>query len=75
MKIQFTVSKKGVLTLISFSEKHGRGDLSTYLNESIRTTPISNVLVHTKCRRYLLTKRESTAMWMLLKFPFKKTKV
>ena len=66
-----TVSKKGVLTLISFSEKRGRVDLTTYLNECIRTAPIDTVLVHKTCRRNFTDqiKRDSTAMMMLLKFP------
>ena len=72
MKIQFTVSKKGVLTLISFSEKHGRGDLSTYLNESIRTTPISNVLVHTKCRRYFTDQKRVNSNVDAVEVPLQK---
>lgn len=46
-----TVSKKGVLTIISFSQKYERVDLSTYSKEHITTTPIDTVLVHKDCRR------------------------
>lgn len=45
------VTKKGLLTLISFSEKRGLLDLKNYLNERISATPIAKVLVHAECRR------------------------
>ena len=50
-KEAITVSKKGVLTLISFSQQRGRSDLHSYLNECISKTQIGTVLVHQKCRR------------------------
>ena len=46
-----TVSKKGILNLISYSEKRGLSDLKSYFTERISTTPIGKVLVHTACRR------------------------
>ena len=46
-----TVTKKGLLTLISYSEKRNVLYLNSYLNERNSTTPIGKVLVHVKCRR------------------------
>ena len=45
------VSRKGTLTLLRFSEKHGRLELAGYLNELISTTPMRTILVHKICRR------------------------
>jgi hypothetical protein len=46
-----TVYKKGLLTLITYSEIHGKLDLSAYLKQCMSKTPISSVLVHQTCRR------------------------
>lgn len=45
------VSQKGLMTLISYSEKRGKTDLCNYLTKCMKTTPERKVLVHTKCRR------------------------
>ena len=45
------VTKKGISTLIDYSEKRGRDDLHTYLNQCISADPIESVLVHPNCRR------------------------
>ncbi len=45
------VTKKGVLNLINYSEKRGKSELYTYLNECISKVPNGTVLVHQKCRR------------------------
>jgi uncharacterized protein YlaI len=45
------VSEKGIITLISYSEKRGKPDLHKYLNECLSTVPKRKVLVHVKCRR------------------------
>lgn len=45
------VTKKGIFTLISYSEKRGRHDLLSYLNQCVSTNPVEVVLVHPKCRR------------------------
>ena len=47
-----TVSRKGILTIIKYSEKRGWLELGTYLTECISVTPIRIVLVHKKCHRY-----------------------
>ena len=52
-----TVSKKGLLTLISYSEKRELLDLTEYLNERNSTSPIGKVLVHAKCRRDFTDKK------------------
>ena len=46
-----TVSRKGILTIVKYSEKRGWLELGTYLTECISVTPIRTVLVHKKCRR------------------------
>ena len=46
-----TVTRKGISTIIEYSEKHGWLELGTYLDECISVTPIKTVLVHKKCRR------------------------
>ena len=46
-----TVSRKGILTIIEYSEKRGCSELGTYLTECIRVAPIKTVLVHKKCCR------------------------
>ena len=46
-----TVSKKGILSLISCSESRGCSELHSYLTESISKAPIGNFLVHKNCRR------------------------
>ena len=46
-----SVSRKGILTIIKYSEKRGWLELGTYLMECISVTPIRTVLVHMKCRR------------------------
>ena len=45
------VTKKGMLSLISYSEKRGKSELHTYLTECVSKTPIGTVLVHQDCRR------------------------
>lgn len=51
------VTKKGILTLINYSEKHSRDDLHTYLNQCISTDPVEAVLVHANCRRNFTDKK------------------
>ena len=46
-----TVSEKGILSLINYSEKRGLSDLNSYFTGRISTTTIGKVLVHKKCRR------------------------
>ena len=46
-----TVLKKGILTLIKYSELRGRLELGSFLTECISVAPIRTVLVHKKCRR------------------------
>ena len=46
-----SVSRKGVVTIIHFSEKHGKLDLMSYLTECISKTPMKKVLVHKKIYR------------------------
>ena len=41
-----TVSRKGILSLISCSESRGCSELHAYLTESINKTPIGKFLVH-----------------------------
>ena len=45
------VSRKGALTLVRFSEKHGRLELADYLTHLMNTTPTKAILVHKTCRR------------------------
>ena len=45
------VTEKGMLSLISYSEKRGKPELYTYLTECVSKTPIGTVLVHQNCRR------------------------
>ena len=45
------VSRKGVVTIINFSEKRGKLDLMSYLTECISKTPMKKVLAHKKCCR------------------------
>ena len=45
------VTEKGMLSLISYSEKRGKPELHTYLTECVSKTPIGTVLVHQNCRR------------------------
>ncbi len=45
------VTKKGVLTLLSYSEKHEREDLYAYLNHCVNTNCFESILVHQSCRR------------------------
>ena len=40
------VTEKGMLSLISYSEKRGKPELHTYLTECVSKTPIGTVLVH-----------------------------
>ena len=51
------MTKKGILTLINYSDKHGRDDLHTYLNQCISTDPVEAVLAHPNCLEILLTKK------------------
>ena len=51
------VTKKGILTLINYSDKHGRDDLHTYLNQFISTDPVEAVLVHPNCYRDFTDKK------------------
>ena len=51
------VTKKEILTLINYSEKHGRDDLHTYLNQNMSTDPIEAVLVHPNCHRDFIDKK------------------
>ena len=51
------MTKKGILTLINYSEKHGRDDLHTYLNQCISTDPVEAVLVHPNCHRDFTEKK------------------
>ena len=46
-----TVTRKGILTIIEYSNKCGWLELGTYLAECISVTPVRTVLVHKKCRR------------------------
>ena len=39
-------SRKGALTLVRFSEKHGRLELASYLNDLMSMTPMKSILVH-----------------------------
>ena len=45
------VSRKGALTLVRFSEKHGRLELADYLTDLMSTTPTRAILVYKTCRR------------------------
>ena len=45
------VSRKGALTLVRFSEKHGRLELTDYLTDLMSTTPTRAILVYKTCRR------------------------
>ena len=51
------VTRKGILTLINYSEKRGRDELHTYLNQCISGDPIEAVLVHPNCRRDFTDKK------------------
>ena len=37
------VSRKGALTLVRFSEKHGRLELADYLTDLMNTTPTKDI--------------------------------
>jgi hypothetical protein len=45
------VTKKGVLTLLSYSKKHEREDLCAYLDHYVSTSSFGNILVHQSCRQ------------------------
>ena len=47
-----TVPRKGALTLLRYSEEHGRLELAAYLNDIITTTPMRTILVHKNCQRF-----------------------
>ena len=51
------MTKKGILTLINCSEKYGRDDLHTYLNQCISINPVEAVLVHPNCCRDFTDKK------------------
>ena len=51
------VTKKGILTLLNYSEKRGRDDLHIYLNRCVSTDPVEVVLVHQTAVGNLLTKQ------------------
>ena len=46
-----TVARKGILTLIKYSEEHERNELTEYLSRCLNSTPNKSVLVHKNCRR------------------------
>jgi hypothetical protein len=45
-----TVSEKGMMSLICFSEERGCSELHAHLTECVNNTPIGKVLVHKNCR-------------------------
>lgn len=45
------VTKKGVRTLLNYSEKNKRTDLCEYLEWCLCTSSFQNILVHQDCRR------------------------
>ena len=46
-----TVTRKGILTIIEYSNKRGWLELGTYLAKCISVTTMRTVLIHKKCRR------------------------
>ena len=47
----YIVPRKGALTLVRFSEKHGRLELTDYLTDLMSTTHTRAILVYKTCRR------------------------
>ena len=54
------VTKKGALTLLSYSEKHEREDLIAHLNHCINTNCFESILVH-PCRRDFTNPKQLTS--------------
>ena len=54
-----TVSGKGIMTLIRFSEECGCSELHAHLNECVKKTSTQAVFVHKDCRRDFINQRRS----------------
>ena len=56
-----TVTSKGILTLIKYSEEHGENDLREYLTRCLNPPHTKSVLVHENCRKDF-TKRSHSSV-------------